>query len=96
MRRIAPSRTVSGNFLEAVRDAAHEALSEGELRVTLGDGIKAAAELNKMAARTADRDLMARIALAMTGNALIQARVIDPELEALEAEFRPLLLTEGT
>lgn len=88
-------RPVSGNFLEAVRDAAHEALSEGELRVTLGDGIKAAAELNKQAARTADRDLMARIALALTGNALIQARVIDPELEALEAEFRPLLLTEG-
>lgn len=84
-------RPVSGSFLEAVRDAAHEGLVEGNLRVTLRDGISAAAELNKQAARSADRDLMAKIALALTGNALLQAKVIDPEIEAIEAEFRPLL-----
>ena len=84
-------RPVSGNFLEAVRDTAHAALDAGELRVTLRDGISAAAELNKQAARSADRDLMAKIALALTGTPLLEARVIDPELEAIEAEFRPLL-----
>lgn len=88
-------RPVSGNFLEAVRDTAHEALAAGELRVTLRDGISAAAELNKQQARSADRDLMAKIALALTGHSLLEARVLDPEIEAIEAEFRPLLLTEG-
>jgi hypothetical protein len=90
-------RPPSSNFLEAVRDAAHDGLEEGTLRVTLRDGISAAAELNKQAARSADRDLMAKIALALTGHSpLLNARVIDPEIEAIEAEFRPLLLTEGS
>lgn len=84
-------KPVSANFLQAVVETAHEKLSEGELTVTLRDGIQAQAELNKQVARSADRDLMAKIALALTGHALIEARVIDPELEALEAEFRPLL-----
>jgi hypothetical protein len=40
---------------------------------------------------------MAKIALALTGHSpLLNARVIDPEIEAIEAEFRPLLLTEGS
>ena len=84
-------RPVSGNFLEAVRDAAHERLENGEVAVTLRDGISAAAELNKQAARSADRDLMAKIALALTGTVLLEARVIDPELEAIEGEFQALL-----
>ena len=88
-------RPVSGDFLRDVVETVHEKLADGELAVTLRDGISAQAELNKMAARTADRDLFAKIALALTGHSLIQARVIDPEIEALEAEFRPLLLTEG-
>lgn len=88
-------RPVSGNFLEAVVVKAHEDLEEGNLRVSARDAISAQAELNRQASRSADRDLMAKIALALTGHSLIQARVIDPELEALEAEFRPLLLTEG-
>lgn len=86
-------RPVSGNFLEAVRDAAHEGLEAGDLRVTLRDGISAAAELNKQQARNADRDLMAKIALALTGHSLTQALVLDPEIEAIEADFRPLLMS---
>ena len=89
------NRPISGDFLEAVERTAHEALEAGELRVTLRDGIAARAERNKQAARSADRDLMAKIALALTGSPLLEARVIDPELEAIEAEYRPLLLTTG-
>ena len=37
--------------------------------------------------RNVDRDILARIALALTAN----VRVLDPEVEALEAEYRPLL-----
>ena len=86
-------RPVSGSFLEAVVTDAHEKLSAGELTTTLRDGIAAQAELNKQQARSADRDLMAKIALALTGSPLLEARVIDPELEAIEAEFRPLLMS---
>ncbi len=95
-RREAGRKPTSGNFLQNVVDAAQEGLAEGVLRVTLRDGISAAAELNKQASRSADRDLMAKIALALAGRPLLEARVIDPEDEAIEAEFRPLLLAEGT
>ena len=84
-------KPVSGNFLQNVVDAAQEGLAEGTLRVTLRDGISAQAEMNKQASRSADRDLMAKIALALSGQSLLEARVIDPEVEAIEAEFRPLL-----
>lgn len=85
-------RPVSGDFLNDVVAEAHDGLLEGRLRVTLKDGIAAQAELNKQAAKDADRSLMAKIALALSGHSpLLEARVIDPEVEALEAEFRPLL-----
>lgn len=84
-------RPPSEDFLTAVVNAAHDGLEDGSLRVTLRDGISAKAELNKQQARNQDRDLMAKIALALTGQTLLSARVIDPEVEAIEAEFRPLL-----
>jgi hypothetical protein len=85
-------RPPSEDFLTAVVNAAHDGLEDGSLRVTLRDGIAAKAELNKQQARNQDRDLMAKIALALTGQSpLLTATVIDPEIEAIEAEFRPLL-----
>jgi hypothetical protein len=89
------NRPVSGSFLEAVVTDAHEKLAAGELATTLRDGIAAQAELNKQQARSADRDLMAKIALALTGHSLLgAARIVDPEVEALEADYR-LLLSPG-
>ena len=84
-------RPLSTNFLTAVVENAHESLQDGIVRATLRDGIAAQAELNRQMDRSADRDLMVKIAMALTGTVAIEARVIDPELQAIEAEFRPLL-----
>lgn len=85
-------KPVSGSFLQRIVETAHQDLEDGILRPTLKDGISAQAEINRQADRSADRDLMLRIGLALSGVALIgEARVIDPEQEAIEAEFRPLL-----
>lgn len=83
-------RPPSGSFLEAVRDAAHEDLTAGILRPNIAHGIAAEAELSRQRARSVDQDLMLKIAMALGGHAGT-VRVIDPEQEALEAEFRPLL-----
>jgi hypothetical protein len=85
-------KPLSRNFLEAVVETAQDKLENGELAVTVRDGISAQAELNRQMDRSADRDLMAKIALALTGNVFLpEVRVLDPELAAIEAEFRPLL-----
>ena len=85
-------RPVSGDFLEAVRDSAHQGLEDGSLTVTLRDGLQAQKQIDERASRMADRDLMARIAMMMTGQIVEgTAREVDPDLAELEAEFRPLL-----
>ena len=84
-------RPLSANFLQAVVQTAQDKLENGELAVTVRDGISAQAEINRQMDRSADRDLMARIALALTGTVAIEARVIDPEQQAIEGEFRALL-----
>ena len=85
-------RPLSRNFLEAVVQTAQDKLENGELAVTVRDGISAQSEINRQMDRSADRDLMARIALALTGNVpSLSVRVLDPEDAAIEAEFRPLL-----
>jgi hypothetical protein len=84
-------RPVSGDFLEAVRDAAHEGLASGELAVTLKDGIAAQAQLDARAAKAKDQDLLVRISMILTGNVPLPTYRLDPEVEAIEAEFRPLL-----
>ena len=82
----------SEDFLTAVRDIAHEKMEEGTLQVTLRDGLQAQKQLDDRLQRSADHDLMARIALALTGGYQPrELRVLDPEIEAIEAEFRPLL-----
>jgi hypothetical protein len=85
-------RPVSGDFLESVRDAAHEALASGELNVTLKDGITAQKALDARAARDLDRDIWAKVTIALTGGAKLSLPVPrDPELDAIEGEFRELL-----
>lgn len=85
-------RPASDDFLETVRDQAHDALVAGELAVTLKDGISAQKALDARAKVEADRDWQLRLAMVLSGNGIPgRVRVIDPAAEALEAEFRPLL-----
>jgi hypothetical protein len=93
LRPTAPGpRPKSASFLEDVEAIAHDDMVAGVLRPSIRDAIAARGELNKQQARNQDRDLMAKIALALSGAAVpIEARVIDPEVAAIEAEFRPLL-----
>jgi len=87
--REAGRKPLSKNFLQAVVETAQDKLENGELQVTVRDGISAQAEINRQMDRSADRDLMARIALVLSGS--FAPRLMDPEQEAIEAEFRPLL-----
>ena len=57
----------SGDYLELVRDKAAEAVIAGEAKVSVQHGLQAQAQLDARQARNADRDLIARIAMAMTG-----------------------------
>ena len=85
-------RVASDDFLTNVRDAAAEALENGELAVSLKDGIAAQKALDARAARDMDRDWQLKLVQALTGQIPASTiRVIDPEQEAIEAEFRPLL-----
>jgi hypothetical protein len=82
----------SGDFLRTVVDRAHEGVVNGDLRVGVKDGIAAQAEINRQGERMRDQDLFIRIALALTGNVVgAEARVLDPEIDAIEATYRPLL-----
>lgn len=85
-------RPVSADFLESVRDAAHDALSSGDLNVTLRDGIQAQKALDARAARDLDRDIWAKVTIALTGGArLALPAPRNEELDAIEGEFRELL-----
>lgn len=85
-------RPISADFLESVRDAAHEALASGDLNVTLKDGIAAQKALDARAARDLDRDIWAKVTIALTGGVrLALPPPKDPEVEAIEGEFRELL-----
>jgi hypothetical protein len=85
-------RPTSADFLENVRDAAAEGLASGELNVTLRDGIQAQKALDERAKRDLDRDIWAKVTIALVGGArpaLPAPR--DEEAEVLEGEFRELL-----
>jgi hypothetical protein len=84
-------RPMSDDLATAIRDRVHERLVDGEIEPGIKDGLGAQRLLEQRAADFADRELMARIALALTA----QVKVIDPEVEALEAEYS-LLLGDGT
>lgn len=84
------------DFLKSIVENVAERMDAGELEPTIKDGIAAQKEVNRLAEKTADRDLMLRIALALTGNVIEgDYREIDGDQAELEAEFRPLL-TAGT
>jgi hypothetical protein len=83
-------RVASGDFLENVRDTVADALAAGVLSVTVKDGIAAQKALDARIAKEKDRDWQLKLVMALTGH-VPQLRVIDPDREALEAEFRPLL-----
>jgi len=85
-------RPVSTDFLTDVVESARVSLAEGG--ATVRDGIRAQSEINKQAARSADRDLAARLALMLMGYGPARA-LPDPELDVLEAEFTPLLAAGG-
>ena len=85
--RTSGPRPVSGDFLTDVRDGAHQRLTDGELEPDLKIGIAAQKQLDLRAARATDRDLMLKVAMALTGT----VTVLDPEVEAIEAEFRQYL-----
>lgn len=83
-------RPASGRLLEAIVELGEDGLESGELGVTLKDAISARKALDARAARDVDRDILLKITLALTGH-VPRVRIIDPEMEAVEAEYRPLL-----
>lgn len=83
-------RPASGRLLEAIVEMGEDGLESGELRVTLKDAIAAQGRLDARAARDMDRDWQLKLVLALTGH-VPQLRVVNEELAAIEAEFRPLL-----
>jgi hypothetical protein len=83
-------RPVGASFLGAVVDTAWANIEDGTAHVSTGDGIKAASELARQQDRGQDRDLIAKITIALTGGSNLP-RIVGPEVDALEAEFRQLL-----
>jgi hypothetical protein len=80
-------RLMSGDFARDVEAAAAERLASGELRPTLRDGLNASTIIARRDDARMDRDLLAKIALALTNN----VRVVDPEVEILESGYSVLL-----
>jgi hypothetical protein len=83
-------RPLSGDFLSKVVQATEMDLDDGLLKPKLRDGIAAQAELNRQRSRDMDKNLLDRISMAMAG-VILHARVVSPEVEALEGEYRQLL-----
>ena len=83
-------RPVAGRLLEEIVAQGEEGLENRSLHVGLREAIAATKALDARASRNVDRDIMLRITMALTGQ-VASPRPIDPELEAFEAELRPLL-----
>ncbi len=81
-------RAPSEDFLTSVRDRVHERMDAGEIQPSMRDGIAAQKQIDARLARNADRDLVLKIGLMLTAP---RPALMDPEVVALEAEFRPLL-----
>lgn len=90
VERSAGRKPVSGSFLQTVVDKVHEAVENDALPLTVRDGISAQAELNRQADRSADRDIMVKIALALGGGSQ-PVLITDAEYREIEDEFLPLL-----
>ena len=83
-------RPRSTDLLQAVVDDAAEQLAAGQIRASLKDGISAQKAIDQRAARNADRDLMLKLALTLSGAQDIPY-LADPETQEIEGEFRELL-----
>lgn len=83
-------KPISGQFLETVRDLAHEGVVAGDIPVTLRDGLSAQKLLDDRAQRNVEKDLLLKISIALTGGSHLP-RIVGPEVDVLEGEFRPLL-----
>lgn len=84
-------REMAADLATAIRDRTHERLVEGELEPTIRDGLGAQQLLDKRSERDIDRDIWARITIAMSGNR--PRPRLEPELDVMEAEYR--VLAEG-
>lgn len=84
------ARPFSGDFLENVRDAAADGLASGDLAVSLKDGIAAQKALDARIAKEKDRDWQLKLALVLSGRVPLPM-LVDPAVEAIEGEYRPLL-----
>lgn len=83
-------RPASGDFLEIVRDTGHEGVASGEIGVTLKDAIRAQQLLDARVAKEKDRDWQLKLALVLSGRVPLPM-LLDPAVEAIEGEYRPLL-----
>lgn len=91
-RIVSGPRPQSTDLLELVRDRVIEDVESGAQVPNVTQGLAAVKQLDDRQARYQDRDIFIKIALAMSGGAVpLEARVIDPEMEEIEAEFRQLL-----
>ena len=87
-------RPISGDLLETIRDRVSERIADGELEPNVKEGIAAVKAIDARLARNADRDLMAKIALILSGAQDIPY-LADPETAAIEGEFRELLAPQA-
>jgi hypothetical protein len=83
------AKPYAGDFLELVRNRAAEAVASGEARVSVQHGLQAQAQLDARVSRNADRDLMAQIAAALTGQLppIASADEIEGEYREADSEF---------
>lgn len=84
-------RPFKGRLLEGIVENVELGLESGELAVSVKDGISAAKELNRIKERDLDRDIWAKVTIAITGGLRRELPPPDPEVEAIEGEFRELL-----
>lgn len=84
------ARPFSGDLAQSVIDRVGERLEAGELEPGISDGLKAQAIKNKELAKEKDRDWQLKLALVLSGRVPLPM-LLDPAVEAIEGEYRPLL-----
>lgn len=84
-------RPTSGDFLKDVVSTAHAAMLDGLLAPNIKDAISAQGKLDSREARDADRDVLYRLSIVLSGQAPVPVQLRDPADLATEAEFRALL-----
>jgi hypothetical protein len=85
-------RPKNPDLLAAIVEDVSDQLARGEVRPSIKEGIAAQRAIDARASKSADRDLMLRIAIALTGAGSVPA-LPDPSVTIIEGEFRHLLET---